>query len=209
MSMASGQDAIQPVIRLAQIIVGTLMTGVAFFLVIATLVDLGPDPGVAAGAAGGGGAGAHGAVQPAPMVPFITYAALAAGAVLLPMSFVVPGLVAKKQRQAIAAGKVAAGANPAPGLTSANTSQAIKMPAGDEGAAFLSQLIIGAAMAEGAAFFAGAAYLVEKNPIALGAALVLLAALAARFPTAGRAGRWIEQQREKLREEQLEALSSS
>ena len=53
-------------------------------------------------------------------------------------------------------------------------------------AAFLTQLIIGAAMNEGAAFFALVAYLIEKNPIALGLAVVLIAGVITRFPTAGR-----------------------
>jgi hypothetical protein len=209
MSMTSDQDAIRPVIRQGQIIVVALIAGVVVFLVIATMADLGPNPGAAAVAAGGAGAGAQGAGQPSQTVPFITYSAIAFGAFLLPMSFILPDLVAKNQRQAIIVGKGTSGTNPKPSLTSATTSQATKTAAGDMDLAFLNQLIVGAAMLEGAAFFAGVAYLVERNPIALAVALVLLAALVARFPTANRVERWTERQREKLREEQLDGLSSS
>ena len=51
---------------------------------------------------------------------------------------------------------------------------------------------------EGVAFFAGVAYFVSKNPIALGLALLLVGALILRFPTIGRVQRWIDQQQEKL-----------
>jgi hypothetical protein len=70
---------------------------------------------------------------------------------------------------------------------------------------YQTQLIIGAAIDEGAAFFAGIAYLIGKNSIALGAAILLLAGLLARFPTRERVARWIEHQREKLILERSEA----
>ena len=48
MSMPSDPESIQPVTRQGQIIIGGLISGVVFFLVIATVVDLGPNPGVVA-----------------------------------------------------------------------------------------------------------------------------------------------------------------
>ena len=137
-------------------------------------------------------------------MPIITYVAVAFGAMLLPMSFVVPVLVSKQQRQAMLSGKTTDGANPA--IATGNRSDA---PIGGLPAAFLIQLIIGCAISEGAAFFALVAYLLEKNPLSLIMALMLIAAIIARFPTSGRVGRWIEQQEEKLRGEQLDALSSN
>ena len=126
---------------------------------------------------------------------------------MLPMSFVIPLLVAKQQRRAIASGKLTAdspiNATPGKGANGAASSP------GGLPVAFLTQLIVGAAMNEGAAFFALVAYLIEKNPIALAVAIVLIAGVIARFPTAGRVERWLEQQREKLREDQLDALSSN
>jgi hypothetical protein len=206
MSMTSDQDAIRTVTRQGQIIVGALITGVSIFLVIATVVDLGLEPGVGPPAGVGAGVGAQPAGQPAQSVPFLTYIALAVGAGCLPISFIVPSLVAKQQRLAMAGGKSSPDQSPA--STPAQRPEAVRTaPIGLPGA-YLNQLIVGAAMNEGAAFFTVIAYLIEKNPIALAVALVLIAGLIARFPTAGRVERWIEQQQEKLREDQLQARSA-
>ena len=193
--ISGDQDAIRPTALQGQIIVTALLAGLLCFLVITTVIDLGPKPAAAPGAA-----------APEPPMPIFTYLAVASGAMLLPMSFVVPVLVSKKQRQAMLSGQASDGPRPAtaPGVRSwgANT------PIGGLPAAFLIQLVMGCAISEGAAFFALVAYLLEKNPLALTMALLLIAAIIMRFPTSGRVGRWIEQQEEKLREEQLDALSS-
>jgi hypothetical protein len=186
-----------------QIIVGALVAGLVTFLIIATMIDLGPRPGAAAG----GGPGAAGVAATESPMPIITYLAVAFGVVLLPMSFIVPGRVAQQQRRAIASGKMPGSPSVAP--TAGDQSAAATVPLSGLPAVFLTQLVVGAAMDEGAAFFALVAYLIEKNPIALALALVLIAGVIARFPTAGRVERWIEQQQEKLREDQLDALSSS
>ena len=206
MSMPTAENALQPVVRQGQIIVGALITGVSIFLVIASVVDLRPNHGGGAAAGGAAGAAAQAAAKPDQSLPFITYAALAYGAFSLPMSFIVPGLVAKQQRQAIAARKPAPDTHPAskPG----NSPERTQPPTDGLAAAFLNQLIIGAAVAEGAAFFAGVAYMIEKSPIAIALGLVLVGTLVARFPTANRVERWIDLQQEKLREEQLGGLSS-
>ena len=99
-------------------------------------------------------------------------------------------------------------ASTSPAPTSGERSDAARPQLTGLPAAFLTQLIVGAAMNEGAAFFALVAYLIEKNPIALGLAVVLIAGVISRFPTTGRVERWIEQQQEKLREDQLDARSS-
>jgi hypothetical protein len=51
------------------------------------------------------------------------------------------------------------------------------------------------------AFFAAIAYLLERNPLALGMALILLASLAIRMPTRNRVNAWIDQQQSKLQME--------
>ena len=51
------------------------------------------------------------------------------------------------------------------------------------------------------AFFAGIAYMLERNPLALGMALILLAAMAVRFPTRNRVNAWIDQQQSMLQSE--------
>jgi hypothetical protein len=121
------------------------------------------------------------------------------------MSVIVPALSAKQQRLAIA------GVKPSPGVTTApaagNSPGAVEITGSRWPNAYMTALVIGAAINEGVAFFAVIAYLIEKNPIALVLALVLIAGLVARFPTVNRVERWIEQQQEKLREEQLQASS--
>lgn len=198
MPMPDNPDAIRAATLQGQIIIGALVAGLLTFLVIVTVLDTEPKAG--------GGAGGQGAVAADASLPIITYVAVAFAAATLPMSFVIPLLVAKQQRQAIASGKLTArspvGATPGKGTNGAASSL------GGLPVAFLTQLIVGAAMNEGAAFFALVAYLIEKNPIALAVAIVLIAGVIARFPTAGRVERWLEQQREKLREDQLDALSS-
>jgi hypothetical protein len=193
--ISGDQDAIRPIALQGQIIVAALLAGLLCFLVITTFIDLGPKPAAAPGAA-----------APEPPMPIFTYLAVASGAMLLPMSFVVPVLVSKQQRQAMLSGKTTDGAIPA--TPTDNRSDAANAAIGGLPTAFLIQLIIGSAISEGAAFFALVAYLLEKNPLSLTMALMLIASIIARFPTSGRVGRWIEQQEEKLREEQLDALSS-
>ena len=71
---------------------------------------------------------------------------------------------------------------------------------------FQTQLIIGAAMLEGGAFFAAIAYMLERSPIAAGMALVLLVVLASRFPTRDRIQAWLDHQLGLLQEERQSAL---
>jgi len=78
---------------------------------------------------------------------------------------------------------------------------------------YQTQLIIGAAMLEGAAFFATIAYMfatiaymVERNPLALATAIALLGALVARFPTSDRVNAWLDRQLGLLQEERQSAI---
>jgi hypothetical protein len=61
-------------------------------------------------------------------------------------------------------------------------------------------------MLEGAAFFATIAYMLERNPIALATAIVLLGALVARFPTSDRVNAWLDRQLGLLQEERQSAI---
>ena len=124
--------------------------------------------------------------------PFLTYTAIAVAAVLLPLSFVVPGMIAAQSRRAIAAGTQAVPPQPGTGPeAAASDTRQLAM-------VYQQQLIIGAAMNEGTAFFAAAAYLIEKSPIALGLAVLLVGGIILRFPTRRRVELWVDQQREKL-----------
>jgi hypothetical protein len=175
--MASiGDEApIDDVTRISQIIGGALITGVLFFLGIASVIGLRePEFGT-----------------------LVTYVALALAAVILPLSFLVPHWVANRNRRAIAAGTWAP---PSPGGSQAPriSPEAIPTDADKLAMAYLPQFIVGAALLEGSAFFAGIAYFLGQNPIALGLALLLVGGLILRFPTRHRVQLWVEKQRDKL-----------
>ena len=213
MSTAGDQVAIDQITLAGQIVVGALVVGALIFLGIAASIDLGirrpiqpigrADQQAAqqeqkADAKPGADADARGTPSAQAFLdafvsgPFITYTAIAVAAVLLPLSFLVPGLIAARSRSAIAAGKSAV--PPVRGLepvTPATDSAQLAM-------VYQQQLIIGAALKEGLAFFAAAAYFVEKSPIALGLALLVVAGLILQTPTRKRVELWIDQQREML-----------
>jgi hypothetical protein len=199
------EDAIRPIVLQAQIIVGALVAGLLCFSVIASVIDVGPKAG-AAPAAPVGGAGVGGEPGAGLSVPILTYAAVAFAVVDLPLSYLIPIFVARQQRRAIAAGKLTTSASSTPDADGSSAAARMKFSALQ--AAFTQQLIVGAAVNEGAAFFALVAYMLEKKPIALVVAAVLIAGVASRFPTLGRTKQWLEQQDEKLREDQLEAFSA-
>lgn len=199
MSTASEQDAIDKVTRTGQIIVGALIAGVVVLLAVASLIDVRPKANAPPGAVAAAGADRNGTGS------LITYTALAFAAVLLPVSFVVPGLIAQQNRRAIAAGKWIPPGQGGPPDRQINP-EALATDAGKLAVVYQVQHIIGAAMNEGVAFFAGIAYLVEKNPIALGLAVLLLGGLVVRFPTSGRVALWIDQQQQTLIQERQSAF---
>src|SRR5262249_40095201 len=133
------------------------------------------------------------------------YTAWAFAAVLLPLSFLVPGLIAQQNRRAIAAGKWAPPGQAGPAERQ-NSPEALGTDAGKLAIVYQVQHILGAAMNEGVAFLAGIASLVEKTPLALGWALLLLVGLVVRFPTSRRVALWIDQQQEKLIQEREPAF---
>lgn len=120
--------------------------------------------------------------------PIITYVALAMGASVLAMSFFVPGAVITQMRRQIAKGA-------APPSGKSPEEKTVLLPI------YQTQLIIGAALLEGGAFFATIAYMLERKPIALAAAGVLLGVLLTRFPTIDRLRGWIDRQTETMLEE--------
>jgi hypothetical protein len=185
MSDVTDPDMLDPVTRVSQIIVAALIMGVVIFLAIILLFV----PAQAAMIPAGGGA-----PLPAPAdsaLPLITYVALAMCLADLALSFVVPKLVVANARKQIAREK-------APKDKGGDTAALAQI--------YQTQLIIGAAMLEGGAFFAAIAFMLERKPIAAGMTLVLLIVLAARFPTRDRIVAWLEQQLGQLQEERLSAL---
>ena len=181
------QEAIRPIVLQGQIIIGALLAGLLCFLVIVNVIDLGPPPGVAAAAAGAG------AVDRA--MPIITYMAVAFAAISLPLSTIVPLVITNQQRRAIAAGK--------------STGSAVRRkrwrPIGrqPDPTHRLARGLFDPAhhrcrhQRRGRVLRSGRVS-IEKNPIAIAVAVVLIAGVATRIPTPGRVERWLEQQ-QKLR----------
>jgi hypothetical protein len=193
MSTDDNETLVASVARLGQIITGALVTGVVIFLVIATVVDLGLSP--RPGARAGGQVGVGGPAPPQQSLDvgrLVTWMAVGLAALALPLSFIVPVLITNQYRRSIATGKWDPARVPRFGAD-AGESDTSKLAG-----VYMNQLIIGAALDEGAAFFAGVAYMLGKDPIALGVAIVLLCAIIARFPTTQRVATWIDRQLEML-----------
>jgi hypothetical protein len=88
-----------------------------------------------------------------------------------------------------------------------------RAPAAGDGVAaelmaiYQTRMIISAAILEGSGFFLIIAYMLERSPYALAAAVVLILAVAAHFPTRQRVDDFVEEQTAKLREErQFESI---
>ncbi len=206
MSNMTDPDALRPLVRTCQIIIGALITGVFFFLLITLFITHVIMPPAAP--VGGMAVGAGAIPIPAPgggslPLPLITLIAVAFGIMNLAMSFVVPKLVVDQGRRKTALEGPDAVAKSDP------TGPKQLYPAGYTGklaVLFQTQLIIGAALLEAAAFFAVIAYLLERSPIALLTALVLLGVMFTRFPTGDRVNNWLDQQLSLLQEERQSAV---
>jgi hypothetical protein len=114
----------------------------------------------------------------------------------LVLSFIIPGVVVASARRQIAKGIWTPMSDP--------TKSGKIYPAGDTGklaVVYQLQLIIGSALCEGVAFFAAIAFMLERNPLALGMAVILLVCLAIRIPTRDRVNAWIDQQQSMLQTE--------
>ncbi len=191
MSNMTDPDALRPLVRICQIIIAALIAGVLFFLTVTLFITqaIMPPPAPVGGMAAGGGS--------LPL-PLITLIAVAMAVINLAMSFVVPKLVVDQGRRKIA------GEGPDAVMKTDPSGPKQLYPAGytDKLAElYQTQLIIGAALLEGAAFFAVIAYLLERSPIALLTALVLLGVMFTRFPTGDRVNNWLDQQLSMLQEE--------
>lgn len=68
--------------------------------------------------------------------------------------------------------------------------------------AYMVKTIVGAAILEGTCFFLIVAYQLERQPIALSTAAAFLTAVACHFPTSSRIDNWIENQVQRVNEEQ-------
>ncbi len=189
MSMISDQPTIDSVARTDQIIAAAMITGGVVLLGVSIVVS----PMVAGPAAGGIDVG-----------EVITWIAVAFAAIFLPMSVIVPGLITRQNRRRIAAGTWAPPSGQNPGF-STKTSEAFQSDTGKLLVVYQTQFIVGAALIEGPLFLAAIAYMLGRNPIALGLACLLLVAHVVRFPTRSRVASWIDGQHELLIQERQAA----
>ena len=198
MSDMNDPDVLEPITRTCQIIVSAMIMGVASFLVIVmflvpTAINPGPAP-----AAGGPGAPALPPLA-GPGVPLLTYLAVGMGIAGLVLSFVIPSVFVASARRKIAKGTwtptamsdpTQAGQDCIPPVIPASWPSSIRPSSSSARRS-----------CEGMAFFAAIAYMLERNPLALGMALILLASLAVRIPTRNRVNAWIDQQQSMLQTE--------
>jgi hypothetical protein len=202
MATPSTPLSLETIVRICQVIIGALIFGVVPVVAISFLI------GPLLNSHGGGGpvAGAQAGGPGIPLASILTYAAMGFGALSLVLSFTVPGVITANARQALAqkrqmpqkGGKSEKGR----ALETIDAQQHELFPI------YQSQLIVGVAILEGAAFFAAVAHLLTRDPIVLGVVIVLIAAMIGVFPTTARVTRWLEQQQEKLRDDELAPPSS-
>ena len=181
-------SAIDRATRTLQIIVGALVMGLVVFLVITLFVH--PESKPVATAPAGMPAQSQPEAQ-APVLPVITVAAFTVAVVCLPLALVVPRLAADSARKQIAAGKW----NPA------KVYGGKPLPTSDAGRLTLvyqTQKITSVAMVEGPACLALIAYMLERNTVALGLGLFLIAAVAVQFPQRARVQQGIDDQLGRL-----------
>jgi hypothetical protein len=183
------ESVVSQVTRTLQIIEGALVAGLLIFLAITVALNMQPrnprPPG-----------------EPPPArTPFLIYVALAFAAMSMPMSALVPRMIATNARKQIARGTWVPGRRPMAQMEAA-------LAAGKEVpdeikllGVYQTQTIVGATLNEGAAFFAIIVNLIEPSSLALGLALVLIAAMLPRFPTRGKVEQWLVQQVELVRQE--------
>jgi hypothetical protein len=167
------KEAVAPVVRVAQIIIGALIVGCLVFGVIAS---------VQAGAVG---------VQPGRVPRLLTYVAIAFAATALLARAVVGSMITASGRRRIAEGTWSPPAQGGP------VNQRLIDEIGDPArlaALFLTRTIVLGALLEGPAFFLLVAHLIEGTLESLIGAAVMLLGLVLSFPTHGRMVSWIEEQ---------------
>lgn len=174
MTVTSGEAFFERSLRTLRIIIAALAVGAAGVLgILAYLRHAGP-------------------AKPVPAVPMITYVAIPFGLSALAAYAFLPNALAAAARRRIARGTW----QPAPGHA------ALSQPLGDGEKLLMvyqTRQIMSAALLEGVAFFLATAYFVEGVPWSLAAAVALVGALAAHFPTRSGVERWVEGQLDLLR----------
>jgi hypothetical protein len=180
MSNPDAQQIIDSTARVCQIITVALLTGAVIILGVSIALD----PLASTRPAG----------NSLDIGQILTWVLLAFAAISAVMYFLVPGLITSQRRRRIAA------------TTAPSGRDALAADTGELAGLYQAQYIVGAATCEGPAFLAAIAYMLGKNPIALGVLCLLLAVLILRFPTRRRVADWIDRQQELLIHERRGAI---
>jgi len=141
---------------------------------------------------------AAGAGQPAD-VPVVTYAASAMAAAAVCARLILPGVLVAQARR-----KMRQGAS----VTGRASLSTVSIDSADQNGdivkltqVFATRTITAAALLEGATLLLLIAFMIERSPLSLIFAAMLLLALVALFPTQSRTAAWIEGQQRLLDEE--------
>ena len=190
MSTNDWRDEIGPQVSTTQIMVAGLVVGCLFFSAIAVflvLTDRAP--------AGGGD------------FPFLTYTGMGFAGTAIVARVVVLRIIETRARK-----RIAVGTWQVP-TSSQQPAQAkwveLVERIGDRGKLLIVlhiRTIVGAALLEGTAFFILSANLIERSPLALVVAIVLIIGVGLHFPTRSSAAHWIEDQLDAI--EQLRQSGS-
>lgn len=192
MSNVEKQSELGPITRVCQIIVGSLIAGVIWFLaiILSGLVTQNPPAGKQALSFG---------LENWQDWP-VTTVAIVFALVGFPASFLVPRVMVEGGRRRIAQGTWTASTPPR------MPAELLATDVGKLALIYQNQLIVGSALNEGVTFFALIAYMVEGQPVILGLAILLILGLVARFPTLGRVENWIESQQDLLLQDRQAAF---
>jgi hypothetical protein len=172
-----------PRLRVMRIILLALVLGCVMFLIIAVAIRLSEN------------------VQN-DTAPLLTYMGVGFGLVAFALHLIIPRATVATARKQIAGGTWPSDAAAAryPGAAEKLSGMS---DVGKLCSLYQSQLIIGAALLEGATFFNLVAYLQEGDPTSLVASALLLGAMLRLFPTRGGVENFLVEQGELLRQERL------
>lgn len=180
MATLSNAEAVQSITRVSQIIVGAMVGGLLFFLAMVLVIGRDEPP-----------ADWNGPTGP-PMLTVVAFFIASAGLVL---TFLAPSFVVAKGLKRLAR------LGPEDLAMQDPWKEGGALPATDVGALlqlFQTQTIIAAALAEGPAFLALIAYMIDGGPLPLGISGLLIVAMMVRFPTIDRVHVWLDEQLARL-----------
>jgi hypothetical protein len=182
MSTSDHNSIIAQHTRVLQIIVAAQVAGLVFFLGIILFLNL-QNQGKPQG--------------PARDLSILLPLAFVFAAGALAMAVVVPRAITAAARRQIAAGTWKPnprGNAPAPDVKETSDEAKLVM-------VYQTQKIVAVALNEGAAFFALIVYMLDGNALALGLALLLIAAQVVQFPIREKVEQWIDQQAGRIQQE--------